>query len=229
MQKLKESILCDNTIHVEKTKGSPLANYEYCTKAKTRVGEIYEYGTAPFNNQGKRTDIINFTKAVLEGESEESIIENYPRQYCTYTKAYDKLKAIRLKTASNQFRHLEVEVIVGPTGCGKTRHVFDTHGYDKVYKLEQDGSSNVWWDGYEGQDVLLIDDFYGWIKPGFLLNVLDGYPLRLPIKGSHVYANYTKVYITSNVSVTDWYTNIPNNVKDALLRRINKVTNHYLT
>ena len=33
-----------------------------------------------------------------------------------------------------------------------------------VFKITQD--AYPWWDGYEGQKILLIDDFYGWVKWG---------------------------------------------------------------
>jgi hypothetical protein len=68
--------------------------------------------------------------------------------------------------------------------------------------------------------VLLIDDFYGWIKYGFLLKVLDIYPLRLAVKGSHAYACWETVYITSNKAPETWYAG---GMTAALRRRIHSI------
>jgi len=84
-----------------------------------------------------------------------------------------------------------------------TKYVYDTHG-DDVYKLtEQNGK--VWFDDYDGEGVLLIDDFYGWIPYNVMLSITEGYQLRLEVKGTFTYAKWTKIYITSNVAPPFWY------------------------
>lgn len=81
-------------------------------------------------------------------------------------------------------------------------------------------STPEWWDGYDGEETLLIDEFYGQLKVSRMLALLDGYQCRLPVKGNFTYAQWTKVYITSNTKASEWYTNIPVQVSDALQRRI---------
>ncbi|KAL0152209.1 hypothetical protein M9458_051932 [Cirrhinus mrigala] len=44
----------------------------------------------------------------------------------------------------------------------------------------------AWWDGYDGQDNVIIDDFYGWIAYDELLRVCDRYPCKVPVKGAFV-------------------------------------------
>jgi hypothetical protein len=68
-----------------------------------------------------------------------------------------------------------------------------------------------------------------------MLNILDGFPLRINVKASHTYANYTKVIITSNVCPDEWYRSvddppaygkvgtIPVQVLSAFKRRLNRV------
>ena len=101
--------------------------------------------------------------------------------------------------------------------CGKTSYVHDTHG-DDVYVF--DDYRNGWWDGYSGQSVLLIDEFYGNIAYSTFLKLLDGYQIRLNIKGSFTYAKWTTVFITSNQHPKDWY---PNGLTDAMNRRITDI------
>jgi len=89
---------------------------------------------------------------------------------------------------------------------------------ENIFKI--DGDDTLWWDGYQGQKILLIDDFYGTIKYGKLLNILDIYPLRLPTKGGHTYANWEKIYITSNDKPDKWY---QKGLTPALERRLNTI------
>lgn len=73
------------------------------------------------------------------------------------------------------------------------------------FKLEHPGGHMVWWDGYEGQSLLILDDFTGWIPLTQLLNILDGYPMTLNVKNGRTMANWTTVVITSNLHPRDWY------------------------
>jgi hypothetical protein len=90
----------------------------------------------------------------------------------------------------------------GPPGTGKTRKALEEN---KEYYLLDNSGGPVWFDGYEGEETLVIDDFYGWIKYNFILRLLDGHPCRLPIKGGFTYAGWTTVIITSNVHPDSWY------------------------
>ena len=115
------------------------------------------------------------------------------------------------------FRAVETEVLSGPTGCGKTRRAMES---DNVYKIE--GSSLQWWDGYEGESTILIDEYSNDVPITKLLNILDGYELRLPIKGGFTYANWNKVYITTNLKKSELHNNAKPEHINALNRRITK-------
>jgi hypothetical protein len=62
-----------------------------------------------------------------------------------------------------------------------------------------------WWDGYKQQPVVIIDDFYGWLKYDELLKISDRYPYRVPVKGSFETFNSKCIFITSNVAIDQWY------------------------
>lgn len=197
-------------IHLESRRGTQEEAINYCKKDN----DFYEHGT--LKCQGKRTDLENIYEDINSGKTVFDIATNYPSQYIRYSKGIEKLKNVIEQKRMTSIRNINVTVIVGTPGAGKTRHVYDSHGFENVYKLDAH-DKNLWFDGYDGQDVLLIDDFYGGIKFGFLLNLLDIYPIRLPIKGGFTWANWTKIYITSNSDVKSWYS-VPN--MDALTRRI---------
>lgn len=171
------------------------------------------------SKQGKRTDIDKFVKDCLE-KKEDDVIKENPAAWCKYQRAYAKLKEKKEKLDTKKYREIKVIIHWGLTGTGKTRTAYESS--DDVYKWSP--SSPEWWDGYEGEKTLLIDEFYGQLKPARLLQILDGYQLRLPIKGGFTYARWTTVYITSNVPWMDWYNNgnVPGTVIQALQRRIYK-------
>ena len=44
----------------------------------------------------------------------------------------------------------------GETGVGKSKWAFDKFGGEAYWKPP----NSKWWDGYEGQSVAIIDEFY---------------------------------------------------------------------
>ena len=83
-------------------------------------------------------------------------------------------------------------------------------------------NANFPFDAYDGEHTILFDDFYGQIPYETLLRYLDRYKVRLNVKGSYTYANWYKVFFTSNMDIMEWY---PGKNIDALLRRITKTIN----
>jgi len=178
--------------HMEVKRGTRDQAREYCMKD----GKFEEFGTfEPLT-----------TKDVMELPLDR-IKSEYPLMYCRYHRGLEKLKACK----GPKWRKVEVEIIWGATGTGKTRRVMEM---DSVYKIDP---PYTWWDGYEGEEILLIDDYgRGAIPRGMILNLLDGYRLRLETKGGHTWALWNKVYITCNYDPATW--------DDAILRRVCRVT-----
>ena len=71
----------------------------------------------------------------------------------------------------NCWRELEVSYIFGRTGSGKTRGVMDAYGYENCYRVTDYKHP---FDTYDGQDVLIFEEFRGSLKHGDMLNYLDG-------------------------------------------------------
>lgn len=79
-------------------------------------------------------------------------------------------------------------------------------------------------DGYHGQSVLVFEEFASQIPIEDMLNYLDIYPLMLSARFNDKVACYDMVYITSNISLGEQYSEVqyykPETWK-AFLRRIN--------
>jgi len=160
----------------------------------------------------------------MGGTTTDELAEIHFGTWMKHGKRLNDYQAVRSRSNSGRRRlTLYVSVHWGRTGTGKTKGVFDdveARG-ETLYKL--DSANTLWWDGYMGEKNLLIDDFYGWIKFGTLLNILDIYPLRLDIKGGFAYAAWTRVYITSNKIWQEWYKELSHEQHAALERRIHLV------
>jgi len=198
-------------IHWELRRGTAQQAIDYCKKD----GVIFEKGTP--SRQGKRTDLENVANAILKKKTLKEVAYEFPREYIKFHSGIKALKQI-VDEDNKEFREVKVNVYYGKTGTGKTKRATKNKDYFKL-----DCANNVWFDGYDGQPHLIIDDFYGWIKFGHLLNILDGHPLRLEIKGGFTYARWTKVTITSNKSPFEWYHELSDEQSAALKRRLTKI------
>jgi len=204
----------DNELHVEQRRGTRDQAIAYVKKE----GKFFEYGEPP--KQGNRTDLIEVSNKLKSGCKLSTIIEEDTPTYIKFHKGIEKVRGHYLKKESTNFRKVETWLFWGKTGTGKTRKAFEIAGKD-FYKL--DCANNVWFDGYDGEKTLIIDDFYGWVKFGSLLNLLDDYQLRLEVKGAFTYANWERVIITSNKPHTNWYKDLNTIQIEALERRLNHI------
>lgn len=119
---------------------------------------------------------------------------------------------------------MEVTYIFGKTGTGKTRSVMDRFGYMDCYRVTDYKHP---FDTYDGQDVIIFEEFRGGLKHGDMLNFLDGYPLLLPCRYFNRQACYTKVFLITNVPPDEQYSNVDKESRLAFYRRINKVQSYF--
>jgi len=190
--------------HVELAKGKPSSNRDYCTKAETRVEGPWEFGDLP-GGQGTRTDLEKIAKKVATGTPVATVALEEPGIYVKYHRGLESLSAIAMEKSAQSYRSVQVFSLVGAPRTGKTLLPLALWGPGSVFKLNSSSSGALWFDGYCGQPVLLLDDFAGWIRYHELLVLLEGHPYRLPVKGSHSWALWKVVIITSNTPVTSWY------------------------
>lgn len=217
-------ILNDESVHLETRKGTKEQASNYCKKDDTKTKKFIEFGDVNLlkDNSGKRKDLENIYEMIKDGNALEEIAEIYPAQYIRYYKGIKEIKNLIDYKKLGSFKQIDVNVLYGKAGTGKTSYIYDKHGAENCYKLEKGNSDNLWFDGYNGQKVLIIDDFYGWIKYGKMLNLLDGYKMLLEIKGGTTISNWDYVYITSNNKPNQWY---KQGMTPALNRRLNNVYN----
>lgn len=165
---------------------------------------VFTAGDWESGGAGKRTDILAVKRDIEANLPMIDIIGNNFELYSKHRNAIKDYKALIDKKNSKAFRKLTVSVYWGVAESNKTRSVLDN--YPDTFRCQNwTASKGFMFDGYEGEDVILIDDFYGDIPFEYLLNILDGHHLPLNIKNGRTYARYTKVFITSNKDPALWY------------------------
>jgi len=207
--------------HLEPMKGSLKQNLAYTGKDQTHVSGPFEFGTCP--RQGHRSDLEQAAVMVRDAPTLplKRVAQELP---VTFVRYHRGLRALDFAiNPSPDWRELEVIWLWGRTGVGKTRYVYDLYKPNCTERLFRLVEPYQWWDGYDKQEAVLFDEFYGQIPAHSMLELLDGHPRQLPIKGSFVWAFYTHVYVTSNLDPQRVYPSLPGDVREAFFRRINKI------
>lgn len=199
--------------HFESMRGDEFSNDKYCTKD----GKFKQVGQ--HITQGHRTDLEQIKKMIDDGNNMHDVANSFFGDFIRYHSGLSKYAQLVHKEKTKEFRHVDVELICGPTNSGKTRQAMS----QAQYKIE--GSSLDWWDGYEGESIICIDEYDNDVKLTKMLNILDGYQLRLPIKGGFTYANWNKVFITTNLTPDELHMNAKPEHRKAFFRRVTMITN----
>lgn len=184
--------------------------WQYCCKD----GDIWQDGELP-PEKGSRTDLDAIDSAVRSGKRPRDIAEQFGTSFIKFHRGIERLH-FRL----DEPRRWASEVFVywGASGTGKTR---------KVVESEPDlwiSGGGGWFDGYEGQEAVLFDDFGGHeFKFTFWLKLVDRYPMRVQIKGGYTQWKPKRIFFTSNFHYTEWWKELNLAQLEARDRRIHHV------
>ena len=193
--------------HAEPTKSSNAERY--CHKVDTRVeGTEFTLGSRPVK-RGDSTDWASVLDHVKSGE--HGLIP--PDIYVRY---FGNIERIGVKYSSPVALLRTCYVFHGATGTGKSKLAWSEAGLDAYPK----DPMSKFWDGYCGQDHVVIDEFRGAIAISHILRWLDRYPVLVEVKGSSAVLKASKVWITSNVPPHKWYPDLDPQTQDALFRRL---------
>lgn len=182
----------------------------YVQKADTAIdGTRFELGSKPIRRNSK-IDWESIWSAACSGDL--SVIPPSVR-----VQSYRTLRTIGSDHSKAVGTERIVHVFWGRTGTGKSRRAWDEAGLEAYPKDPR----TKFWDGYQGETNVIIDEFRGGIDIAHLLRWFDRYPVRVEIKGSSRPLAATNVWITSNLDPRRWYPEIDQETLDALLRRLN--------
>jgi hypothetical protein len=194
-----KSLLGDEfrSIHLEPAQGTAIQNRRYCTKDS----DYEEYGKLP--SQGRRADLDTIKDSIERGVPEEKIADEYFSQWIQYRRSFRAYRDLLRKPKMRV--ELGVFVLHGEPGVGKTRFVYQFAESLGEAAFRVPDPELRWFDGYNGQRVVIIDDYRGAARFEFLLQLLDIYPLQVPVKGGFVWWEPEFIFLTSNQEIDEWH------------------------
>lgn len=213
-KKGKLKILCPTT-HFEIRKGNQEQAINYCKKD----GKFFEHGEP--SRQGSRTDILEVKNLLDQGSRMKDVADLHFPVFLRFERS---LKSYISMTREKRNWKTELYIHWGESGTGKSYDAF-MFNQESTYSLPKPNGQNVYFDGYDGEEIVIMDDFYGWIPWSLLLNLCDQYPLLVNTKGGTTPFLAKRIYITSNKRYNEWYQNIED--LRPLKRRITKEI-HYI-
>lgn len=197
--------------HIEPRRGSPKQASDYCQKD----GDFDIWGT--LNRPGERTDIQCVAEMAKMQCSMREIAHTYPVQFIKYHKGISALASQMVKARCTR---PEVRVFYGKTGTGKSFKAREWLPNAYIWHPQQ----NQWFDGYMGEQDVILEEFRGQLPFGMILSMLDCYDCKVQFKGGVVEFCATRIAITSPLHPRDWYWTLDENDKvDQLMRRITEV------
>lgn len=203
-------------ITVIPARGTGQQNRTYCVKE----GNIcYEYGDVPERNtlaaqqtnEEKYKEIINLARKRKYTE----IQDTYPGEWLRMQKSI-----INTRTDFDLSRLLNPcgALYYGAPATGKTQLAKSVEHYDK--------SKDKWWDNYNGEDRVVIDDIttnFMLLNYENLLKWLDMYPFKAEIKGGYIDIRPKEIIITTNHTPEELFNTVPLRQRDAIKRRFKEI------
>lgn len=173
--------------HVESAKGTDEQNYRYCRKLDTETPNEhwYEWGEREIVRPGARGDLQGIREHIAKGGRIRDL------DLVNLTQIQYAEKVARYSEPCRDWKPV-VEWYWGPPGVGKTRKAFEEN--PEMFKKRP----GKWWDGYDGHEVVLFDDFRpADMEFNELLQVLDRYAHSVETKGGMRQLLCKKIVITS--------------------------------
>ncbi|UOK21044.1 replication associated protein [Chifec virus UA13_110] len=179
--------------HFERARGTPTECSEYCKKD----GEFTEHGTLPKVTSGGGA----FKASILAAEKGDlaSVKDAYPGVYLRYKKTLESLRSVS---------SVELSGSCGFWLCGPPRSGKDFAVMEKYKGSLFNKPLNKWWDGYEGEENVLISDLDHFHAPsmGYFLKIwCDRYAFTAEIKGGSMKIRPKRIFVTSNFSLENLF------------------------
>lgn len=220
-------------VHIEPANDSNRENRDYVRKEgkwlddakhETNLANTFEeWGELPPDRSRQETQAERIMQMVREGKRNTEILTEIPTAYNKLHYIEQARQTLLQEQFEDHWREMHVTYLWGDTGIGKTRSVMDKYSYSKVYQVTDYDHP---FDDYQGQSVIIFEEFRSSLRIEDMLKFLDGYPLMLPCRYANKVACFTTVFIISNISLEQQYPNIQTDNPEtwrAFQRRIHSV------
>ncbi len=199
--------------HLEIKRGTVIEAITYCKKD----GDFVEVGEIPLTcteaTKALWTKLIKFAKKSNFEAIEKYFPSQYWRNYTTMLKIASDHPNLMVRNTS-----LDNYWIHGSTGIGKSFYARERWpgSYDKM--------KNKWWDGYDSEETVIIDDIDPTHKnmAAHLKLWGDLYPYTCQVKGSTIHIRPRRIIVTSQYNIQDCYYGRYEDI-DAITRRFKEI------
>jgi len=220
--KAVDKMLGSKHAHLEECRGNEQQCKAYCTKEDTRVSVGEEHGTynPEAGKQGHRSDFDAIVADCKAGKPLREIAEANASDWIRYHQGIISLHE-QLAPQPPAERPVEVMVLWGPTGVGKTHRVMmnaDLARDGGIYKVKPGRDP---WGNYRGEKTIFFDEFDYEKWTVFQMNeYLDKWRCPLDCRYHDKYAEWTRVIICANSNPMTWWPMASQPVIDAFRRRL---------
>lgn len=144
--------------------------------------------------------LISMREKIKNGITEKDLYDEEPLMCARFPKYVSKCLSWRKPAIRD---NLKVELHVGPTLSGKTHQAFAR--FPNLYNMPVKSGNTLWFPGYAGEQVVLLDDFKGGFTLDQFLRLTDKYPIQVEDKGGFNWFSPSLIIITSNFEEIHWY------------------------
>nr|AJP36397.1 replication-associated protein [Avon-Heathcote Estuary associated circular virus 11]AJP36400.1 replication-associated protein [Avon-Heathcote Estuary associated circular virus 11]AJP36401.1 replication-associated protein [Avon-Heathcote Estuary associated circular virus 11] len=214
--------------YLEIARGTEEENQAYCKKEEGVLEPWQEFGTYDGGSgiKGRRTDLEAVAKRVREGASARTIAVEHTEEFIRYHAGIERAVYMARPEPPAQ-RQIEMMIIWGPSGIGKTHAVMMNDGLSESGGVYCVPTGNHPWDQYEGEATIFMDEFRWEHWECTLMNrILDKWRLQLPCRYMNKMAAWTRIIICTNQDPMTWYPNEELPIRDALRRRLGTNCRH---
>ncbi len=198
--------------HWEKRRGTQAEAVRYCTKNDTRVEDGLQI---EFGIRARSKCCSDLITSIENGAMLSELAEVFPREYM---RNFRGIEALRGKLQKKRFYPMNIEVFWGSTGTGKSYTAWKEN--PNAYEVTYPKGSSWFWQGYEGQETVILDEFASQIKLQDFLRLLDRYPFSVDQKHGGTQFTSKKIVICSNFDPEGWYEEAAFEGREALKRRL---------
>lgn len=189
--------------HFEQRRGTQDQARAYCMKDDTHVEGPWEVGE--MRVQGKRNDLVDIKRKIDEMQPVNDLYDEHFSSMIRYKRQFVEYK--RIRTPKRDFK-TQCWLFVGPPGHGKsTMMTILARMLGRVYFQPFKKGSGLYFDDYDGEDVMIIDEFDGDVMPPKFFNyIADEHPAVLPVHGGAGHQMVSKyLFIGSNYTPRMWW------------------------
>lgn len=191
--------------HFEIRRGSQEQAIAYAKKEDTRVEGPWEWGEP--KKQGERSDLLQVKEKLDNKVLLRQVHEEHFGTMIRYGKALKEYK--RQITKPRDFKS-KTFVFIGPPGKGKsTLMKLLAARLGSFYKAPMPKGSGQYYDDYDGQDVLILDEFDGSrMRPTEFNDICDEHECVLTVHGGAGHQMVSKyIFIGTNYLPSKWWKN----------------------